>query len=398
MNAVSPLSAVTSSDPYPYYALLVAERPFYFDDSLGMWVATSARAVEALLLSRRLRTRPIAEPVPLALVGTSPGDVFSRMIRMTDGDAAATAREAVLAALSTVGVKSVTDAAQSSAQWLLVDRSLDDPETLAAFLFTLPALTIATLLGFSSGAREHAGNWTRGFVRSISAGATSGDISGGVAATALMEAALDTVLRDDVDMDTLYAKLIAECRARGIDDAAGTANAIGLLFQTYDATPGLAGNTLKHLAACDNHARAAKSAALPGVIAEVARYDSPVQNTRRYAGTDVDILGETIRKDAAILVVLAAANRDPAANPQPDRFDSSRKDRRTYTFGMGAHACPGGMLAATIAHVAVATLLDKGLDVDVLRHAGYLPYANVRVPDFRGIAAGTSHRRAKFLK
>jgi len=37
----TPLAAVTHADPYPYYASLVAQRPFYRDDALGLWVASS---------------------------------------------------------------------------------------------------------------------------------------------------------------------------------------------------------------------------------------------------------------------------------------------------------------------------------------------------------------------
>jgi len=38
----TPIAAVTHANPYPYYATLVAERPLYRDDALGLWVATSA--------------------------------------------------------------------------------------------------------------------------------------------------------------------------------------------------------------------------------------------------------------------------------------------------------------------------------------------------------------------
>src|SRR5262249_12744161 len=55
-----PVSAVTHPDPYPYYAELVAARPFYKDELQGYWVASSAEAVTAALMSDRLRVRPPA--------------------------------------------------------------------------------------------------------------------------------------------------------------------------------------------------------------------------------------------------------------------------------------------------------------------------------------------------
>ena len=63
-----PIAAVTHADPYPYYAELVARRPIYRDEALGLWVAADAAAVTAVLTSEATRVRPPAEPVPRALV------------------------------------------------------------------------------------------------------------------------------------------------------------------------------------------------------------------------------------------------------------------------------------------------------------------------------------------
>jgi cytochrome P450 len=83
----------------------------------------------------------------------------------------------------------------------------------------------------------------------------------------------------------------------------------------------------------------------------------------------------------AILVVLAAANHDPAANPSPERFDVSRTDRKAFTFGLGPHACPGEAIAAAIAHAGVAALLAAGVEPARLRSdVRYRPSANVRIP------------------
>src|SRR6266567_128919 len=66
----NPIAAVTHPDPYPCYADLVATTPLYRDDTLGLWVATSAEVVLAVLTSDLCRVRPAAEPVPKALLGS----------------------------------------------------------------------------------------------------------------------------------------------------------------------------------------------------------------------------------------------------------------------------------------------------------------------------------------
>jgi cytochrome P450 len=56
----------------------------------------------------------------------------------------------------------------------------------------------------------------------------------------------------------------------------------------------------------------------------------------------------------------------------------------SFTFGLGAHACPGEAIAATIAEAAVATLLAGGLDpVALSNDFSYRASMNVRIPIFR---------------
>jgi cytochrome P450 len=117
------------------------------------------------------------------------------------------------------------------------------------------------------------------------------------------------------------------------------------------------------------------------VILEVLRYDAPVQNTRRFVARDGIVAGQAMRRGDVILVVLAAANRDPEVNPDPELFRIHRDDPRMFSFGAGPHACPGVDLATTIAQAAVARLLADGVDLAALvGGAAYQPSANVRVP------------------
>ena len=119
------------------------------------------------------------------------------------------------------------------------------------------------------------------------------------------------------------------------------------------------------------------------MIQEVLRYDSPVQNTRRFLAEGGFIAGAEMKAGDAILVILAAANRDPSVNPNPERFDVFRKERRIFTFGAGAHACPGEALATTIAKAGVERLIASGIDLGRLAETmTYRASANTRIPIF----------------
>ncbi|HNB28715.1 MAG TPA: cytochrome P450, partial [Alphaproteobacteria bacterium] len=109
----------------------------------------------------------------------------------------------------------------------------------------------------------------------------------------------------------------------------------------------------------------------------------PIHNTRRYVAEDCLLAGQALKAGDAILVVLAAANRDPAANPQPHAFDPERAQPICFTFGHGAHACPGARIAVTLAVIGVQALLARGLDFAAI--AGTMSYAasvNARIPVF----------------
>lgn len=78
---------------------------------------------------------------------------------------------------------------------------------------------------------------------------------------------------------------------------------------------------------------------------ECLRYDPPVKSTQRIAAEDVELGGRTIRKGDRIRWIMAAANRDPSAFPDPDRFDIGRQPNPHISFGSGIHYCLGVALA-----------------------------------------------------
>jgi hypothetical protein len=80
-----PIAAVTHRDPYPYCGELVALRPIARDERLGLWIACSAGAVADVLASDLCRVRPLAEPLPKALLGSTAGLIFEHLVRMNDG-------------------------------------------------------------------------------------------------------------------------------------------------------------------------------------------------------------------------------------------------------------------------------------------------------------------------
>ncbi len=95
------------------------------------------------------------------------------------------------------------------------------------------------------------------------------------------------------------------------------------------------------------------------VVEETLRYDPPVQLAGRNALEDMVIGDTTMIKGDTMMVLLAAAQRDPAEYDRPDAFDPDRGTVRHLGFGRGAHYCLGAPLARLEAGVALSAVTAR---------------------------------------
>jgi cytochrome P450 len=96
------------------------------------------------------------------------------------------------------------------------------------------------------------------------------------------------------------------------------------------------------------------------LVEELLRYEPPVQINPKYmALDDVEVGDVAIPKGSRIVLVLAAANRDPNRFPDPDRFDPEREDNEHLGFFTGIHYCFGAGLARQEAQVALIELASR---------------------------------------
>lgn len=368
---MTPLDAATHADPYAYYARLRLGPGLSFDATLGLWVASSARMVDAILAHPECRVRPPHEPVPPAIAEGAAGQVFARLMRMNEGTAHRCPRaviEPVLAAWAGQDIAPV------------VARLLAPMETPDEWLFTLPASVIATLLGFAPRQLTEIAGLTRDFVACLSPLSSEDQLRhADGAATRLRQ-----MFRGLLEQTVALADARRACEGGDAPDGL-IANLIGLLSQTCEATAGLIGNTLVALQREPGLLAALERqpSLMDAVVAEVARHDSPVQNTRRFVAARCTIGDSVLEPGAAILLLLACANRDPEANPDPERFLLDRVHPRTFGFGAGRHQCPGRTLALSVASQVIQQLLrHQSQWLASPRPFSYWPSLNGRIPRF----------------
>jgi cytochrome P450 len=95
------------------------------------------------------------------------------------------------------------------------------------------------------------------------------------------------------------------------------------------------------------------------VIEETLRFDPPVQMVGRNAVSDMTIAGIEVAAGDVMMLLLAAAQRDPAEFDRPDIFDPDRGTLRHLGFGRGVHYCLGAPLARLEAGVALSALTAR---------------------------------------
>ncbi len=367
---MNPISAATHVDPYPYYAELRAAGGLTFYPDLKLWVASSARAVCAVLAHAGCRVRPAQEPVPKAIAKGMAGKIFGQLMRMNDGERQRCPRSAIepeLALLDPDAVNALVAARLITA----------DADGAYKAMFRGPVCVVAALLGFTPAQARAISELTADFVACLSPLSNDLQLAAADAAAEHLRGYFNELLAEPAS-DFLRA---IQQRFTGDEDTM-IANLIGLCSQTFEACAGLIGNTLLAL----RRQPALRGESIEALLNEVQRFDPPVQNTRRFVAASCEIAGVRVEAGDVILVLLASANRDPALNEQPEQFLPQRENRRSFSFGSGRHQCPGQALAMSIAGATVREILRHEIDLNRLNWH-YKPSLNGRIPLFSDVGA-----------
>ena len=234
------------------------------------------------------------------------------------------------------------------------------------FASPLPALVMAAFVGIPPEQLD----WYRARVRPIDAFL---DLNGKTA-DALAEAD-----RAAGELRGFYAELIASKRAEPRDDLLSAlikaldggqhqltddeliSNMIVLFNASFLTTIYMLGSGLPLLLS-----RPDVVAALPGnpdlaldCVHEILRCESPVQFLTRAAPADTELAGVRVPKDGVVLLLVGAANRDPARFTDPDGFDPYREKLTSLSFGAGPHYCIGAAVSRAEGRIALPRIFAR---------------------------------------
>ncbi|MEM7722395.1 MAG: cytochrome P450 [Pseudomonadota bacterium] len=353
----SPTDPNFVQNPYPFYAKARAAGHLIYWADYNMPMATSYAAVNQILRDRRFgRERIDPLPIPDHLKPFYAVEAHS-MLEL-EPPRHTRLRSLVLRAFTSRRIQALAPEINALAQELAAKLPEGEHDLLDSYCRPIPVIIIARLLGVPEEMAPDLLRWSNAMVMMYQAGRSRAQEDQAVAATEEFVA----FLRDYVDRrrgapkDDLISHLIAaeeDGSKLSTDELITTC--ILLLNAGHEATVHTLGNGVKLCLETDMRPAGDPTS----LIEEILRYDPPLHMFTRTAYEDVTLYGHRFKRGDEVGLLLASANRDAAAYPDPDRFDPTRPTKPANTaFGAGLHFCIGAPLARLELQIALPILFD----------------------------------------
>jgi cytochrome P450 len=355
-----PFDAEYLQDPYAVLSELQRIQPTFYSRELSTWVVTRHESVRAVLrdpkqFSARIASDPLRALCPAArsIIQDSSFDV-PRLLVNNDPPAHTRLRRFMATPLRPERFQSLEGYVREVVD-LHVDRMISATQPLdlvKCLTWDVPALVLFKLIGIPDSDVERVKTWATSRVV-LTWGQPSDAQQTALAGSAVeyYEYAVNLVHRKVNNLSDDYISDLI--RLRDGDDAKATLHEItvqvfNLLFAGHETTSSAAANmflaVLRRPAIWNELCNG--KLATSDIVEEALRFDSPVQGWRRLALVDVELDGQKIAAGAHLLLMLSAANRDPARFATPDDFCPARDGAAGHlTFGAGIHFCLGAPLA-----------------------------------------------------
>jgi cytochrome P450 len=206
------------------------------------------------------------------------------------------------------------------------------------------------------------------------------------------------VLGATVRLQLFLAEVIAHRRAEPADDLISKLTlhadrgelsddellwfAFLILIAGFETTTNLLGTMLVALASHpDQYALLRERPELvPAAVEESLRWVSPIQGLYRTTVVDYEAGGASIPARERVLLLFAAANRDPGKYAEPDSFLVERNPTDHLGFGSGIHFCLGSHLARLEAGVVAHQLIESAVGLELAGRVRWSENPSLRGP------------------
>ncbi len=379
-----PMPRSSPLDPPPDYRVHAAERPIFRvttpRDELA-WVVTRHDDVRAVLLDRRFSSDPRSPGFPTYLTGDVPPP--PGFFLQLDAPDQPRLRKLVNRELLISQMEKLRPRMQ-----VILDELIDDliaqgrsADLISALAFPMAARVICEMLHVPFEDRALFVGLTDTVLNRSSSAEEVGRAAGEL--MAYFDRLVSARRAAGGPMEDLLGRLIATAPDSGVSHAELVGLAALLLLAGYDTMAQVIGlGVLVFLLHPQQLAELQRDAALiPQAVEELLRYLSINHaGLPRAALEDVEVGGQRIRAGEGVLVMINAANRDPAVFDRPDVFDIHRRGLEQHVaFGHGLHKCIGLTLARVELSTVFAGLFRRLPTLQLARGLDDLPFRHEMV-------------------
>ncbi|MDT0310636.1 cytochrome P450 [Streptomyces sp. DSM 44917] len=362
-----------AADPYPAYAWLRENAPVHratLPSGVSAWLVTRYADARRALADPRLSKDPgrhrAAEHASgrVGIPGERGAGVMTHLLNIDPPDHTRL-RRLVSKAFTPRRVAAFEPRVRELADGLVDGfAGRGSADLIDEFAFPLPIYAICDMLGVPREDQEDFRRWAGMMLH------TAGRRGGVGRAVKHMRGYLGELIhrkRGAPGEDLISGLIRASDHGEQLTEEEAAAMAFILLFAGFETTVNLIGNgmlaLLRHPAEL-GRLREAVAAGDEGLLAsaaeELLRWDGPVEvATWRFASESLTLGGQRVAAGEPVLVVLAAADRDPERFADPEALDLGRGDNPHLGYGHGIHYCLGAPLARVEARTALAALLRR---------------------------------------
>ncbi|WP_336085484.1 cytochrome P450 [Nocardia sp. SSK8] len=358
-----PAVAPGTAGPPGDYARLRVEEPVArvrLPNGETGWLLSRYDDARAAFADPRL-TRPLLSAWP-PRPGAAP-PCLPTFLEMT-GDHHERVRRAVLPLFGRRALEFAGPRIRTMAETLLDTMVADAPDRtadlVAAYVEPLPLRVLCEVTGLPEADRDRYLPHTLALLGA--AGLTQEEVLASL--SALQDYADELITRAERGAEGMLGVLLAEsgCPGGALTRDDVVSFVVTMLMAGYKTTMQHTGNALLVLLSRPGTLAWLRDnpAALGTTVDELLRF-VPLMNAINIlvATEDFTLHGTRIRAGDAVVPVPAAANRDPTAFTDPDRFDPTRSPNPHLAFGHGPHLCTGGHLTRLQLAIVLEVLLER---------------------------------------
>lgn len=372
MNVSDDLMAPdTVADPYAYFNRLRAVDPVHHNTQIGAFIVTRYDDVQAAFRDERLsadRITPYYQPKlsgPNREMLLPAYENLSKWMVFLDPPDHSRLRSLVVKAFTPRVIEALRQSIRDTVRELLDEAGQHEMDFIHAFAYPLPVIVVSDMFGMPREDRDKIKHWSDEIMLVVM-GALDVQDRHERARRAFVD--FEEYLRGRIAErrrtpreDLLSLLLAAEERGDALSEQEILSTCLMLLFAGHETTTNLLANALlgllQHPAQLELLRR--EPNVLTPAIEEFLRYDGPAKAMWRIAKEDVELGGKMIPKGGRVLLVIAAAHRDPERFDAPDTFDLRREKNPHLGFGFGAHYCLGAPLARLETELAFTEILAR---------------------------------------